>query len=66
MPTNSENEFVGLIQQHSGIIYKIINLYVEEEEEDKRDLHQEILLQSWKSYQRFKGNSSFATWLYLA
>ena len=63
MPTSSENEFVRLIQQHSGIIYKIINLYVDDEE-DKRDLHQEILLQAWKSYQRFKGNASFATWLY--
>ena len=63
MPTSSENEFVRLVQQHSGIIYKIINLYVDDEE-DKRDLHQEILLQAWKSYQRFKGNSSFATWLY--
>jgi len=63
MPTSNENEFVRLIQQHSGIIYKIINLYVDDEE-DKRDLHQEILLQAWKSYERFKGNSSFATWLY--
>jgi len=63
MPTSSENEFVRLIQQHSGIIYKIINLYVDDQE-DKRDLHQEILLQAWKSYPRFKGNSSFATWLY--
>lgn len=63
MPTSSENEFVRLIQQHSGIIYKIINLYVDAEE-DKRDLHQEILLQAWKSYANFKGNSTFATWLY--
>ncbi len=63
MPTNRENEFVHLIQQHSGIIYKIINLYVDDEE-DKRDLHQEILLQAWKSFARFKGNSTFATWLY--
>jgi len=63
MPTSSENEFVRLIQQHSGIIYKIINLYIDAEE-DKRDLHQEILLQAWKSYTHFKGNSSFSTWLY--
>lgn len=63
MPTSSENEFVRLIQQHSGIIYKIINLYIDDAE-DKKDLHQEILLQAWKSYQRFQGNSSFATWLY--
>lgn len=63
MPTNKENEFVNLIQQHSGIIYKIIHLYVNLEE-DKRDLNQEILLQAWKSYATFKGNSTFATWLY--
>ena len=63
MPTSNENEFVRLIQQHSGIIFKIINLYVDDAE-DKKDLHQEILLQTWKSYQRFQGNSSFATWLY--
>ena len=63
MPTSNENEFVRLIQQHSGIIYKIINLYADAEE-DKRDLHQEILLQAWKSYTNFKGNSTFATWLY--
>ena len=63
MPTTSEDLFVQLIQAHEGIIHKIINLYVDAEE-DKRDLHQEILLQAWKSYQNFKGNSTFATWLY--
>lgn len=63
MPTNSEQEFIEQVQTHSGIIYKIINLYVDVAE-DKRDLHQEILLQAWKSYVNFKGNSTFATWLY--
>lgn len=63
MPTSSEKEFVLLIQKHSGIIFKIINLYIDDEE-DRRDVHQEILLQSWKSYQNFKGASSFSTWLY--
>lgn len=32
--------------------------------EDKEDLYQEILLQAWKSFARFRGESRFSTWLY--
>ncbi|WP_410685624.1 RNA polymerase sigma factor [Chryseobacterium sp. MEBOG07] len=32
--------------------------------EDREDLQQEILIQLWKSYQTFKGNSEFSTWMY--
>ena len=63
MPNNPEDEYVALIQQHEGIIHKVIKLYVDDEE-DKKDLRQEILLQAWKSFPRFKGHSSFGTWLY--
>jgi RNA polymerase sigma-70 factor, ECF subfamily len=58
-----EKEFIDLIKKHSGIIYKIIILYTNNTE-DKADLYQEILYQSWKSFDCFKGNSQFSTWLY--
>jgi len=58
-----EKEFIKLIQAHSGIIYKIIYLYVDDSE-DKYDLKQEIELQAWKSIGSFKGHSLFSTWLY--
>lgn len=32
--------------------------------EDRDDLFQEITLQAWKSYPRFKGDARFSTWLY--
>lgn len=32
--------------------------------EDQNDLVQEIVLQLWKSYERFEGNSQFSTWMY--
>jgi len=32
--------------------------------EDRKDLYQEIIYQSWKSYGNFKGESKFSTWLY--
>jgi len=58
-----EQEFTELIDQHRGIIFKVIRLYVNHEE-DERDLFQEILFQAWRSYPNFKGQSKFSTWLY--
>lgn len=59
----SEQEFTERIQKNEGIIHKLIQLYVDNEE-DRKDMHQEILCQSWKSYSNFKGDSKFSTWLY--
>jgi RNA polymerase sigma-70 factor (ECF subfamily) len=58
-----EHEFTVLIQQHRGIIFKVIRLYVNHEE-DEKDLYQEILYQVWKSLPSFEGKSKFSTWLY--
>jgi RNA polymerase sigma-70 factor, ECF subfamily len=58
-----ETEFVQKVQQNAGIIHKVIHLYVDHPE-DRRDLFQEVLLQAWKSYAGFKGDSAFSTWLY--
>ncbi|MCS6974317.1 MAG: sigma-70 family RNA polymerase sigma factor [Cyclobacteriaceae bacterium] len=58
-----QQAFTELIQQHRGIIFKVIRLYVNHPE-DEKDLYQEILYQAWKSYPRFDGRSKFSTWLY--
>ncbi|GLR17349.1 RNA polymerase sigma factor [Portibacter lacus] len=58
-----EEQYISLIQKHEGIIHKVIGLYVDNDE-DRKDMHQEILLQSWKSYANFKEDSTFSTWLY--
>lgn len=31
---------------------------------DRQDLYQEIVLQVWRSYQSFRGDAKFSTWLY--
>ncbi len=59
----SEKEFTLLIEENRGIIFKVIRLYVNHEE-DERDLFQEVLFQTWRSYPNFKGQSKFSTWLY--
>ena len=58
-----EAAFLSLINEHSGIIYKISRLY-RDSPEDREDLFQEIVFQLWKSYPSFKGDSATSTWLY--
>ncbi|GAB5409441.1 MAG: RNA polymerase sigma factor [Balneolaceae bacterium] len=59
----TEEQFTKLIQENSGIIHKVILLYVDDNEE-RSDLYQEVLLQAWKSFGKFRGDSKFSTWLY--
>ena len=58
-----EKQFIGLINQHKGIMFKVIRLYVRHEN-DIQDLYQEIIYQAWRSVKNFKGDSKFSTWLY--
>ncbi|MGO3182181.1 MAG: RNA polymerase sigma factor [Aequorivita sp.] len=59
----SEKEFLALINQHKGILYKVSRMYFDKLE-DQQDLFQEIILQLWKSADSFKGNSQFSSWMY--
>jgi len=58
-----KEKFLDLVEMHQGIIYKILSIYTYNEEE-KKDLLQEIMLQLWRSYKNFSGKSSFSTWMY--
>ena len=58
-----QSVYMTLIRENSGIIHKVIRLYIDNSE-DQKDLYQEILLQAWHSFTRFDGRSKFSTWLY--
>ena len=58
-----QHEFVKMIQQNEGIIFKITFVYANNSEEQK-DLYQEIVYQLWKSYKSFRNESKISTWLY--
>jgi RNA polymerase sigma-70 factor (ECF subfamily) len=62
VPEKSKAYFVEMVHRHAGIIYKICNLYAAAE--DREDLKQEIILQLWKSFPSFRGDSSFQSWMY--
>ena len=59
----SEADFLEQIRQNQGIIYKLVGLYASDSE-DKKDLYQEVLLQSWKAWPSFRNEAKFSTWLY--
>lgn len=58
-----ENKFVQELQSNQGIIHKICRAYTKGEAQHK-DLFQEISIQLFKAYPKFKGNSKFSTWMY--
>lgn len=58
-----EKEFVEQIQKHQGILHKICFVY-SNNNGDKEDLYQEIVLQLWKSYPSFRKEAKFSTWMY--
>lgn len=59
----TEKAYLQKIEEHKGIILKVVNLYADDFE-DRKDLYQEIVYQSWSAYERFEGNAKFSTWLY--
>lgn len=59
----NEEEFLALIHQNRAMLYKVCNLYCHAEA-DRQDMFQEIVIQLWKAYPRFRGDSKFSTWLY--
>lgn len=59
----NEEDFLALMQQHQGILYKLTRIYAFNRE-DEEDLRQEIVLQAWRSFASFRGEAKFSTWLY--
>ncbi|HVW95264.1 MAG TPA: sigma-70 family RNA polymerase sigma factor [Mucilaginibacter sp.] len=55
--------FLKQVNEHKGIIYKVCSVYAENES-DRKDLYQEIVIQAWKGFEKFRGEAKFSTWLY--
>ena len=58
-----QQEFLRLIEENRGIIYKICHSYCPDKNE-REDLAQEIVYQLWKSGRQFNPSHKFSTWMY--
>jgi len=59
----AEKEFERRVKEHELLLFKVCRIYAYTGA-DRQDLFQEIVIQLWKAYPRFKGESRFSTWLY--
>ena len=58
-----EHNFVALLEQHQNIVHKVCRLYTNNQEAHN-DLFQEITIQLWKAFPKFRGDAKFSTWMY--
>jgi len=63
MNAQQQLEFVKKVEQHQGIINNLCRLYYSNLE-DQKDTRQDIILQLWKSYPKYRGESQLSTWIY--
>jgi len=58
-----EHSFVELLEKHQNIAHKVCRLYTNNQSAHN-DLFQEITIQLWKAYPKFRGDAKFSTWMY--
>lgn len=58
-----EKDFIELLVQHKQIIYKVCFMYATDQD-DINDLYQETVLNLWRAYPNFRGESLPSTWIY--
>ena len=63
MTKEKENEFIVLLEKHQNIVHKVCRLYTNNYNAHN-DLFQEITIQLWKAYPKFRGDAKFSTWMY--
>ena len=60
---NLENDFLELISEQKRTIYKVCYVYAKDQD-DLNDLFQEVVLNLWKGFPRYRGDSKLSTWVY--
>lgn len=63
MEKELEHSFVELLEKHQNIVHKVCCLYTNNYDAHN-DLFQEITIQLWKAYPKFRGDAKFSTWMY--
>lgn len=58
-----ENKFNDIVTDNGERIRRICNYY-SSNQEDRKDMYQEVLVNIWKSLDSFRGDASISTWIY--
>lgn len=63
MEKELEHQFVSNLERDQNIVHKICRIYTNDQS-SHNDLFQEITIQLWKAYPKFRGEAKFSTWMY--
>lgn len=58
-----EKDFIKVVQDSTGIINSICGAYFPASD-DFKDARQDVILQLWRSFPTFRGDSKVSTWIY--
>ncbi len=63
MNKSRTDDFLVVIENNKGILYKVANSYCQNID-DRKDLIQEIIIQLWKSFDNYDEKFKHSTWMY--
>ena len=58
-----EQEFLSVIREYERVIYKVCYLYANPNA-PLNDLYQDVVLNLWKAYPKFRKECKVSTWIY--
>jgi len=58
-----EKKFLSDFEKDQNIVHKVCRIYTTNQDQHN-DLFQEIAIQVWKNYSKFRGDAKFSTWMY--
>jgi RNA polymerase sigma-70 factor (ECF subfamily) len=60
---NKDEKFKATVEENRETLLRICRYYAPSAE-DQKDIYQEILINIWRSFDTFRGDSSIKTWIY--
>ena len=63
MQKDLEAKFLIDFEKNQNIVHKICRIYTTDRD-SHNDLFQEVTIQLWRNYPKFRGDSKFSTWMY--
>jgi len=58
-----ENAFLAALEENQQKLMRVCSVYAVDDE-DKKDLFQEVVINVWQSMSSFEGKSSISTWMF--
>ena len=58
-----KKQFISILNQHKRLLYKVTYAYCRNAD-DRKDLEQEIIIQLWKSLNKYNQEFKLSTWIY--